>query len=69
MLLIKTIFRLCLSVTTLNRPYSCGVKNVAWVCEEVAWVPVFWGGAVRASEERENRDPPESLAWVRTVVI
>lgn len=31
LLLIKTIFRLCLSVTSLNRPYSCGVKSVAWV--------------------------------------
>lgn len=37
LLLIKTIFRLCLSVTSLNRPYSCGVKSVAWV---------LWGGSV-----------------------
>lgn len=45
----KTIFRLiqCIvCVTSLNGPHSCGVKGVAWGYAEVAWVPVFWGGAV-----------------------
>lgn len=64
----KTIFRLkrCnVSVTFLNGAHSCGVKGVAWVCEGLAWVPVFWGGAFTCSKEWQKKELPASYAWAR----